>query len=141
MTVQSVLCYNKIEVRKMALLVWYPKCSTCQKAKKKLEELGVKVETRHIVEETPTVKELRAWMTLGGLELKQLYNVSGNLYKELNMKEQRLRLSEQEQLELLSTHGMLLKRPLLIGAKQVLAGYREAAYESFAKAEATDESE
>ena len=80
----------------MALLVWYPKCSTCQKAKKKLEELHVSVETRSIVEETPTVEELRAWMNKGGIELKQLYNVSGQLYKEWNMKEKRKQMSEEE---------------------------------------------
>lgn len=119
----------------MAALIWYPKCSTCQKAKKKLEALGVEVETRSIVEQTPTVEELRRWMAMGDLTLKQLYNVSGNLYKELNMKERRLQMSEDEQLTLLSEHGMLLKRPLLIGRANVLVGYREAAYEAFAEKE------
>lgn len=119
----------------MAVLIWYPKCSTCQKAKKKLEALGVEVETRSIVEQTPTVEELRRWMAMGDLTLKQLYNVSGNLYKELNMKERRQQMSEDEQLVLLSEHGMLLKRPLLIGRANVLVGYREAAYEAFAEKE------
>lgn len=119
----------------MAVLIWYPKCSTCQKAKKKLEELGVHVETRSIIEETPTVEELRRWMARGALTLKQLYNVSGHLYKELNMKEKRLQMSEEEQLELLSKHGMLLKRPWLIGKESVLVGYREGEYEAFAAKE------
>ena len=118
----------------MAVLIWYPKCSTCQKAKKKLEALGVEVETRSIVEQTPTVEELRRWMAMGDLTLKQLYNVSGNLYKELNMKERRLQMSEEEQLDLLSRNGMLIKRPLLVWEDGVLAGYREAAYEAAVKA-------
>ncbi len=119
----------------MALMVWYPKCSTCQKAKKKLEELHVSVETRSIVEETPTVEELRAWMNKGGIELKQLYNVSGQLYKEWNMKEKRKQMSEEEQLKLLSENGMLIKRPILVGDNHVLIGYRESAYETFAQEE------
>ncbi len=119
----------------MAVLIWYPKCSTCQKAKKKLDELHVPVETRHIVEETPTLQELQDWIKLGNLELKQLYNVSGQLYKELNMKEKRKEMSEEEQLQMLSMNGMLLKRPILVGKNQVLVGYRESAYEAFAKNE------
>ena len=87
----------------MMTLIWYPKCSTCQKAKKKLEELGASFETRDIVTQTPTAEELREWIRRGGLELRQLYNVSGRLYKELNMKERRLQMSEDEQLDLLST--------------------------------------
>ncbi|MFR9255266.1 MAG: ArsC/Spx/MgsR family protein [Merdibacter sp.] len=119
----------------MAVLIWYPKCSTCQKAKKKLEALGVEVETRSIVEQTPTVEELRRWMAMGDLTLKQLYNVSGNLYKELNMKERRLQMSEDEQLTLLSEHGMLAEAAAAHRQSDVLVGYREAAYEAFAEKE------
>lgn len=118
----------------MMTLIWYPKCSTCQKAKKKLEELGASFETRDIVTQTPTAEELREWIRRGGLELRQLYNVSGRLYKELNMKERRLQMSEEEQLDLLSRNGMLIKRPLLVWEDDVLAGYREAAYEAAVKA-------
>ena len=118
----------------MMTLIWYPKCSTCQKAKKKLEELGASFETRDIVTQTPTAEELREWIRRGGLELKQLYNVSGRLYKKLNMKERRLQMSEDEQLDLLSRNGMLIKRPLLVWEDGVLAGYREAAYEAAVKA-------
>ena len=107
-------------------LIWYPKCSTCQKAKKKLEELGASFETRDIVTQTPTAEELREWIRRGGLELKQLYNVSGRLYKELNMKERRLQMSEDEQLDLLSRNGMLIKRPLLVWEDGVLAGVEMA---------------
>lgn len=113
----------------MMTLIWYPKCSTCQKAKKKLEALGADFVTRDIVTQTPTAAELRAWMMRGKLELRQLYNVSGRLYKELNMKERRLQMSEDEQLQLLSEHGMLIKRPLLVWETGALAGYRETAYE------------
>lgn len=118
----------------MMTLIWYPKCSTCQKAKKKLEELGASFETRDIVAQTPTAEELREWIRRGGLELRQLYNVSGRLYKELNMKERRLQMSEDEQLDLLSRNGMLIKRPLLVWEDGVLTGYREAAYEAAVKA-------
>ena len=93
------------------------------------------IETRHIVEETPTLQELHDWIRLGNLELKQLYNVSGQLYKELNMKEKRKEMSEEEQLQMLSMNGMLLKRPILVGKNQVLVGYRENEYEAFAKDE------
>lgn len=120
----------------MTILIWYPKCSTCQKAKKKLEELKVPFTLRHIVDETPSMKELQNWMKLGGLELKQLYNTSGNLYKALNMKEKRKEMSEEEQLQLLSENGMLLKRPILVGEHQVLVGYRENAYEEFVRIDA-----
>ncbi len=117
----------------MTLFVWYPKCSTCQKAKKKLEEMGVAFELRDIVLDTPTARELKEWIEKGNIELKKLYNVSGNLYKSMDMKNKRLQMSEEEQIALLSENGMLLKRPLLIGDSNVLVGYREAEYEAFAQ--------
>ena len=116
------------------LFVCYPKCTTCQKAKAFLDERGVSYEARDIKLENPTAEELREWIRRGGLELRQLYNVSGRLYKELNMKERRLQMSEDEQLDLLSRNGMLIKRPLLVWEDGVLAGYREAAYEAAVKA-------
>ena len=96
----------------MAVLIWYPKCSTCQKAKKKLEALGVEVETRSIVEQTPTVEELRRWMAMGDLTLKQLYNVSGNLYKELNMKERRLQMSGRCSSAERTCSSAIVRRPM-----------------------------
>ena len=117
----------------MMTLIWYPKCSTCQKAKKKLEELGASFETRDIVTQTPTAEELREWIRRGGLELRQLYNVSGRLYKELNMKERRLQMSEEEQLRLLATDGMLVKRPILVEGKTVLLGFKPDTWETALK--------
>ena len=113
----------------MMTLIWYPKCSTCQKAKKKLEALGADFVTRDIVTQTPTAAELRAWMMRGKLELRQLYNVSGRLYKELNMKERRLQMSEEEQLRLLASDGMLVKRPVVVTESAVLVGFRPAEWE------------
>ena len=113
----------------MTLFVWYPKCSTCQKAKKKLEELGVTFELRDIVLDTPTARELKEWIEKGNIELKKLYNVSGNLYKSMDMKNKRLQMSEEEQLHLLASDGMLVKRPLLIGEDFVKIGFKEAQWE------------
>ena len=117
----------------MTLFVWYPKCSTCQKAKKKLEELGVTFELRDIVLDTPTARELKEWIEKGNIELKKLYNVSGNLYKSMDMKNKRLQMSEEEQLSLLATNGMLVKRPLVVGEDFVLTGFKEAEWEQLKK--------
>ena len=110
------------------LFIEYPKCSTCQKAKKHLLSLGVEVEARHIVEDTPSVEELTAWWKRSGLPLKKFFNTSGNLYKELHMKERLPLMSEEEQLKLLSGHGMLIKRPLLVTEQVVLVGFKEENY-------------
>lgn len=110
------------------LFIEYPKCSTCQKAKKYLLSLGVEVEARHIVEDTPSVEELTAWWKRSGLPLKKFFNTSGNLYKELHMKERLPLMSEEEQLKLLSEHGMLIKRPLLVTEQVVLVGFKEENY-------------
>lgn len=110
------------------LFIEYPKCSTCSKAKKYLKELGVEVVARHIVEETPTIEELKMWYERSGLELKKFFNTSGNVYKEMNLKDKLSSMSEDEQLQLLSTNGMLIKRPIVVSDEQVLLGFNEVNY-------------
>ncbi|MCH1953875.1 arsenate reductase family protein [[Clostridium] innocuum] len=99
------------------LFIEYPTCSTCRKAKEYLQDAGMELEIRHIVEETPTVEELRAWVKQSGLELKKFFNTSGNVYKE-------------EQLNLLAGNGMLIKRPLLICEKGIAVGFKEEKYKN-----------
>ena len=111
------------------LFLWYPKCSTCQKAKKWLDAHGISYEARDIKEENPDVKELEAWYRQSGLDVKRFFNTSGLVYRSMNLKEKLTEMSEQEKLELLATDGMLVKRPLLITETAVLAGFREAEYE------------
>lgn len=111
------------------LFVEYPKCSTCQKAKKWLQERSVDFEDRHIVEDNPTLEELTAWHKKSGLPLKRFFNTSGLKYKELNLKEKLPQMSEEEQLALLATDGMLVKRPILITDETVLTGFKEAEWE------------
>lgn len=110
--------------------ICYPKCTTCQKAKKWLEENGILFDERHIKENNPTVEELRAWHKQSNLPLKKFFNTSGLLYKELGLKDKLPTMSEDEQLALLATDGMLVKRPLLVGDSFVLAGFTEAEWES-----------
>lgn len=107
------------------LFVEYPKCSTCQKAKKWLDDNGVKYDDRHIKENKPSFEELKEWYEKSGLPLKRFFNTSGMLYKSMKLKDRLPEMSEDEQLELLSTDGMLVKRPLLIGDDFVLCGFRE----------------
>lgn len=109
----------------MLLFVEYPKCSTCQKARKWLEERGLEFQDRHIVEQNPTKEELKAWYEKSGLPLKRFFNTSGNKYKELQLKDKLSAMSEEEQLELLSTDGMLVKRPVLVGNDFVSTGFKE----------------
>jgi len=106
--------------------ICYPKCSTCQKAKKWLDDNGIKYEERHIVEKNPSVLELKKWYRKSNLPLKRFFNTSGILYKELSVKDKLPMMSEDEQIELLSTNGMLVKRPLLISKDFVLVGFKEA---------------
>ena len=108
------------------LFLEYPKCSTCKKAKAWLESNGVAFDDRHIVEENPTAEELKIWWQMSGLPLKKFFNTSGLLYKELKLKDKLPDMSEEEQIELLSTNGMLVKRPLVIGDNFVLVGFKEA---------------
>lgn len=111
------------------LFLFYPPCSTCQKAKKWLDEHGVSYEARLIKEENPTAEELRIWHQRSGLPLKRFFNTSGLAYKALNLKEKLPSMTEEEQLNLLSTDGMLVKRPLLVGEDFVLVGFKPAEWE------------
>ncbi len=107
------------------IFICYPRCTTCKKAKKWLDENGVKYEERHIVSENPTYEELKSWHEKSKLPLKKFFNTSGNLYKELNLKDKLKDMSNDEQYELLSSNGMLVKRPLLIGDDIILIGFKE----------------
>ncbi|MCI8552691.1 MAG: arsenate reductase family protein [Lawsonibacter sp.] len=111
------------------LFLWYPKCTTCQKAKKFLDERGVACVQRHIKEENPTADELRTWWKESGLPLKKFFNTSGIQYREQNLKDKLPAMSEEEQLELLATDGMLVKRPILVGEGFVLTGFRQQEWE------------
>ena len=106
--------------------ICYPKCSTCQKAKKWLVENNIDFEERHIVEDNPTYEELKEWYNKSGLPLKKFFNTSGMLYKEMQLKDKLNTMSEEEQLKLLSTNGMLVKRPLIVKDNAVLVGFKEA---------------
>lgn len=108
------------------LFLWYPKCSTCQKAKKWLQEQKVEYKERHIVEENPTYEELKEWYTKSGLPLKKFFNTSGLVYKENQLKDKLPQMTEEEQLQLLATNGMLVKRPLVITEAAVVVGFKEA---------------
>ncbi len=111
------------------LFVGYPKCSTSQKAKKWLQEKGVAFEERHIVEQNPTKEELKEWKERSGLPLKRFFNTSGLKYKELKLKDRLPEMSEEEQLALLATDGMLVKRPILVTEDKAIPGFREAEWE------------
>lgn len=108
------------------LFIEYPKCSTCKKAKKYLEGHGIEFEYRHIVEENPTKEELAEWIRISGKPIKKFFNTSGMKYRELGLKDKLPEMSEEEQIELLASDGMLVKRPLLIDGEMVLAGFKEA---------------
>lgn len=110
----------------MLLFLEYPPCSTCQKARRWLEEAGVPFESRHIKAQNPTEAELRAWQAKSGLPLKRFFNTSGLQYKALQLKDRLPAMSEDEQFALLATDGMLVKRPILVGEGFVLTGFREA---------------
>jgi len=112
------------------LFLCYPKCTTCQKAKQWLDEKGVAYALRDIKQENPTVDELRAWHKASGLPLKKFFNTSGLLYKSMQLKDRLSLMSEEEQIILLASDGMLVKRPILVRADRVLVGFREAEWES-----------
>lgn len=107
------------------LFIEYPKCSTCQKAKKWLDENSVEYTDRHIIEDNPTYEELKTWYKQSGLQLKRFFNTSGMLYRSMNLKEKLPAMSEDEQLKLLASDGMLVKRPLIVSDKVILTGFRE----------------
>lgn len=107
------------------LFIEYPKCSTCQKAKKWLDAHNITYTDRHIVENNPTYEELREWYKRSGLPLKKFFNTSGLVYKEMQLKDKLAAMSEEEQLKLLATNGMLVKRPLIVDEEIVLTGFKE----------------
>lgn len=106
--------------------VCYPKCTTCQKAKKWLDENGISYELRDIKTENPSAQELEQWYRRSGLPLKKFFNTSGLLYKSMELKDKLPDMTEEEMLHLLATDGMLVKRPLLVGEETVLVGFKEA---------------
>lgn len=114
----------------MNLFIYYPKCTTCQKAKKWLDDNQIAYQGRHIVENNPTKEELRDWILLSQLPIKKFFNTSGVLYKQMNLKDKLDNLSEEEQLDLLATHGMLVKRPLVVNKDMVLVGFKEKQWEA-----------
>lgn len=112
------------------LFLEYPKCSTCKKAKKWLDDHGVSYTDRHIVEDNPSADELRMWQAKSGLPLRRFFNTSGMLYRELGVKKRfEEGMTDDEAFELLATNGMLVKRPLVIGGDFVLVGFKEAEWE------------
>ena len=115
------------------LFIQYPPCSTCQKAKKWLVVNGISYTDRHIKENNPTYEELKHWYCISGLPLKRFFNTSGLLYKSLQLKEKLPGMSEEEQLQLLASDGMLVKRPLVIKGNTVLTGFKEAQWEEMLK--------
>lgn len=114
---------------KMMLVLVYRKCSTCQKALKWLEENKIDFTERAIVEDNPTYEELKEWYEKSGFPLKKFFNTSGLLYKDMKLKDKLTEMSEDEQLRLLATNGMLVKRPLVVGEDFVLTGFKEKEWE------------
>ena len=115
------------------LFIQYPPCSTCQKAKKWLDAKGLTYTDRHIKENNPTYEELKQWYAASGLPLKKFFNTSGLLYKSMNLKDKLPTMTEEEQLRLLASDGMLVKRPILVIGSTVLTGFREAEWEATIK--------
>ncbi len=113
----------------MNKFICYPKCTTCQKAQTFLNENGIKYELRNIKENNPSLEEIKEFHSLSGLPLKRFFNTSGLLYKSLNLKEKLPQMSENEQYELLTSDGMLIKRPILIGNSFVLVGFKQNEWE------------
>ena len=112
------------------IFIEYTKYSTCKKTKKWLEENNIEFQDRNIIEETPTVKELTEWIKESGLDIKKWFNTSGLKYKELNLKEKLLNISDKEKIELLASDGMLIKRPILVSDKGIYVGFKEEKWKS-----------
>ena len=110
------------------LFICYPKCATCQKAKKWLDEHNIEYTERHIVDANSTYDELKEWHGKSELPLKKFFNTSGILYKEIQLKDKIPTMSEEEQLQLLATNGMLVKRPLVVNSNIVVVGFKKAAW-------------
>ena len=115
------------------VFIEYPKCSTCKKAKKWLIDNNIEFIDRHILEETPTEKELYDWIKLSNKEIKKWFNTSGLKYKELNLKDRLPNMKDEEKIKLLSSHGMLIKRPILILENNVLIGFKEDEWKQYLK--------
>ncbi len=115
------------------LFIEYPKCSTCQKAKKWLENHNIEFVDRHIIENNPSENELKEWIPKSGKELKKWFNTSGMKYKELNLKEKLANMSEEEKIKMLASDGMLVKRPILITENNILIGFKEEEWEKVLK--------
>ena len=115
------------------LFLCYLRCSTCQKAKKWLEEHNIEFTERNIVEENPSFDELQTWYKQSGLPLKKFFNTSGLVYKEMQLKDKLPSMSEEEQLKLLASNGMLVKRPMVINEDKVLVGFKEAEWGALVK--------
>lgn len=113
----------------MMLFVHYPKCTTCKRAKKWLDEHQISYEERDIKEHNPSLEELKEWYQRSGLPLKRFFNTSGMLYKEMKLKDKLPEMSEDEQLALLASDGMLVKRPIVVTKESVLVGFKEAQWE------------
>ena len=111
------------------LFIEYPKCTTCKKVKKWLDDHGLQYTDRHIKEENPTADELKTWHSKSGLPLKRFFNTSGVLYKEMHLKDKLPEMSEEEQFQLLATDGMLVKRPIIVTEDKVLTGFKEKEWE------------
>ena len=132
LTVENVfiVCYYYIEISKVeeaimsVLFIEYPKCSTCHKAKKWLQENNIEFEDRHILEQTPTAQELEKWIKQSNKEIKSWFNTSGLKYRELNLKEKLPTISDEEKIKLLASDGMLIKRPILVTEDKILIGFK-----------------
>lgn len=111
-------------------LIWYPKCLTCQKAKKHLERKELTFSLRHIVEQTPTKEEIKKWIEMYDQGIKPFFNTSGQVYRQLGLKDKMKTMTIDEAVELLSSSGMLIKRPLLIDNDKIIIGYKEEIYEN-----------
>lgn len=115
------------------LFICYPKCTTCQKAQKWLEDNGIAYELRNIKEENPTMNELTRWVEKCKIPVRKLFNTSGLLYKSLSLKNKLANMSDEEQLSLLATDGMLVKRPILVSDNQILIGFKETEWQKLNK--------
>lgn len=115
------------------LFIQYPKCTTCKRAEAWLKENKIGYESRHIKEDNPTAAELKEWIERSGLPVRKFFNTSGLLYKELQLKDKLGSMTEEEMISLLATDGMLVKRPLLVGEKEVCVGFKEADWEKAVK--------
>ena len=115
------------------LFIEYPRCTTCKKAKKWLDEHHIEYMDRHIADENPSYEELTRWYKQSGLPLKRFFNTSGMMYKEMGLKDKLADMSEEEQLRLLASDGMLVKRPLIVMDDSVLVGFKEADYQMIQK--------